>query len=121
MLIQDNFEYLEARVGDEHKYLSQINTKKASGPDGVNPSLLKEGTNQLATVLCILFNLTLSIGEFSRTWKLANIISLYKKNNRTSVSNYRPVRVLSFVSMFMERLVFNTLFDSFRKRFIISI
>ena len=87
MLIQDNFEYLEARVGDEHKYLSQINTKKASGPDGVNPSLLKEGTNQLATVFCILFNLTLSIGEFSRTWKLANIISLYKKNNRTSVSN----------------------------------
>jgi len=31
MLTQTNLEYLKSRVGDVHKYLSQINTNKTSG------------------------------------------------------------------------------------------
>ena len=121
MLTQNNFEHLETRVDDVQKYLSQINTKKASGPDGVNPLLLKEGANQLAIVLCRLFNMSLNTGEFPRAWKLANVIPLYKKNERTSVSNYRPVSVLSSVGKVLERLVFNALFDYFRNNFLISV
>jgi hypothetical protein len=121
MLTQNKLENLETRVGDVQKCLSQMDTTKAFGPDRVSPRLLKEGANQLAPVLCRLFNISLSTSKFPKAWKLANVIPLYKKNDRTLISNYRPVSLLSCVGKVMEKLVFTALFDYFRRNFLISV
>ena len=120
MLSQNKIDNLEARVCDVQKCLSQLDVTKAFGPDGVSPKLLKEGAHQLAPALCRLINLSLTKSKFPRTWKLANVIPLYKKNDRNSITNYRPVSLLSSVGKIMEKIVFQTLFEHFRSNFLIS-
>jgi hypothetical protein len=70
MLTPNKLEHLEARVGDVKKCLSQMDTTKALGPDGIIPRLHEEGANQLAPLL------SLSISRFSKAWTLANVIPL---------------------------------------------
>ena len=97
-----------------------VSVRRHKRPDGVSPKLLKEGAHQLAPALCRLINLSLTKSKFPRTWKLANVIPLYKKNDRNSITNYRPVSLLSSVGKIMEKIVFQTLFEHFRSNFLIS-
>ena len=101
--------------------LSKIDTSKAVGPDGINPKLLKEGAHQLAPSLCKLFNLSLDLGKVPKIWKKANVIPLFKKNDKSILKNYRPVSILSSVGKIMERILFNVLFEYFQSNFLISL
>ncbi len=40
-----------------------LDTNKATGPDGIPPKLLKETAHQIAQSLCFLFNLSLQSGS----------------------------------------------------------
>ena len=53
---------IEISETDVEDVLSILNPSKASGPDLINPRLLKEAVQQLKCPLCKLFNLSLSIG-----------------------------------------------------------
>ncbi len=114
-------ETCEARTVDVEKCLKLLNPCKAFGPDNVSPRLLKEGAEQLAPSLCMLFNVSLQTSKFPQQWKMANVIPLYKKKDKASISNYRPVSLLSSIGKVMERIVFNVLFEYFRTNFLISV
>ena len=120
-LTESTMESMETSVDAVNKCLSQLDTTKAFWPDAVGPRLLKEGAVQLAPVLCRLFNMSLNSGKFPKLWKRANVIPLFKKNDKASISNYRPVSLLSSVGKVFEKLVFNKLFDYFQRNFLISI
>ena len=91
---------------DVRDVLLSLDTSKATGPDLLNPRLLKEGANELASPLCILFNSSLQLGIFPNSWKIANVIPVHKKNEKNDVKNYRPISLLSIVGKVMERCVF---------------
>ena len=116
-LTESTMESMETSVDAVNKCLSKLDTK-AFGPDAVSPRLLKEGAVQLAPVLCRLFNMSLNSGKFPKLWKRANVIPLFKKNDKASISNYRPVSLLSSVGKVFEKLVFNKLFDYFQRNFL---
>ena len=56
--------------------------------------------------LTMLFNRSLSEKVLPSFWKLADVIPLFKKDDPSVVSNYRPVSLLSCVSKIMERIIF---------------
>ena len=39
--------------------------------------------------------------------KLARVVPLYKKSDKTDVSNYRPVSILSIISKVFERVIYD--------------
>ena len=86
--------------------LSILNPSKASGPDLINPRLLKEAVHQLRCPLCKIFNLSLSIGVLPNSWRKANVTPVYKNYNPNDVNNYRPISLLSVISKCMERCVY---------------
>ena len=43
--------------------------------------------------------------------KLANIVPVFKKDNKEQAENYRPISLLSIVSKVMERCLFNAIRD----------
>ena len=43
--------------------------------------------------------------------KIAQIIPMYKSEDRYSKNNYRPISILPFISKFFERLMYNRLLD----------
>ncbi len=44
-------------------------------------------------------------------WKLANVVPVYKKDNKEHMENYRPISLLSLISKALERCVFNKIKD----------
>jgi hypothetical protein len=84
-----------------------INPTKASGPDLINPRLLKEAAPIIKHPLCKLFNLSLRVASYPSQWKRVNITPVFKNNKQNDVNNYRLISLLSVISKCMERCVYN--------------
>ena len=93
--------------------LLSLDITKASGPDKINPRLLKEGARELAPSLVRLFNISVTSCQIPAIWKLAHVIPIFKKGDRSRVSNYRPVSLLSVVCKCLERIIFKQVFNFF--------
>ena len=69
--------------------------------------MLKETAPEIASPVCRLFNLSLSLGKFPNQWKLANVCPVYESDDPTLPKNYRPISLLCIISKCLERCVFN--------------
>ncbi|KAL7640560.1 UNVERIFIED_CONTAM: hypothetical protein RMT77_008835 [Armadillidium vulgare] len=78
--------------------LSELNTKKAYGPDGIPPVVLKTCASELASCLGKLFRLCLSTSTFPSCWKRTLIQPMPKKGDPSQPSNYRPISLTSVLS-----------------------
>lgn len=83
---------------------------KAVGPDSLSPRVLRECADILSPSLCGILNKSLSSGILPSGFKEANIIPIHKKEDKESVTNYRPVSLLSCASKVMERCVLNKIY-----------
>ena len=77
----------------------------------ISPRLLKEGAPVLSTHLANLFNKSIETSVFSSQWKLANVIPVHKKGDRTDASNYRPISLLSCLGKVFEKCVFKHMYN----------
>jgi exonuclease III len=85
--------------------LSELNTKKAYGPDGIPPVVLKTCASELAPCLGKLFRLCLSTSTFPSCWKRALIQPVPKKGDPSQPSNYRPIALTSILSKVFESIL----------------
>lgn len=76
---------------DVLKKLEQLKVDKSPGPDNVNARILKELKDSLSEVLTDIYKLPIKEGKLPEDWKSANISAIFKKGNKSEVSNYRPV------------------------------
>ena len=83
--------HIEISEEEINKVLLCLNVNKASGPDGVCNIILKNIAKKISKPLSLIFNKSLCTGVFPDKWKLANVVPLHKKNDRSVASNYRPV------------------------------
>ncbi len=97
-----------------------IDPSKSTGPDGVSPRLLLEAGLGIVPSLTKLINLSLSSAKVPNSWKIANVIPLFKKGEKSDTNNYRPVSLLSCVSKILERIVFKHVFNYLRDTQFIS-
>ena len=101
---------------DVYKILSTLDISKATGPDLIGNKFLKICALPLSPILAKLFNRSLQEAHFPDYWKLAYITPIYKKGDRNSCTNYRPVSLLCCVSKVFERLVFNHIYPFLKER-----
>ena len=85
--------------------LLHLDPTKACGPDDIPSKLLIELAYEIAPSLTKLFNMSLSLGLVPTQWKRANITPVFKKEDPTLSSNYRPISLLSVLSKVLERCV----------------
>ncbi len=86
---------------------------KSSGLDGINVinvRLLKLAAPIICKSLAYICNLSLCTSVFPSDWKQAKVTPIFKDGDRSDVSNYRPISVLSIVSKILERAVHNQLY-----------
>ena len=100
--------------------LKSLETGKAAGPNTLNNRILQELSSPLSSPFCDLFNYSLSTGQFPEAWKQANITPIYKKDDSSDPSNYRPISLLSAVGKVLEKLVHKYVFIFFRDNDIIT-
>ncbi|CAC5388242.1 unnamed protein product [Mytilus coruscus] len=76
--ISDDISYIELTVTEVEDILKIVNPTKASGPDLINPKLLKEASSVLKYPLCELFNLSLNIFKQVTNMHSVNINKIEK-------------------------------------------
>ncbi|MCG7867669.1 MAG: hypothetical protein JAY74_15080 [Candidatus Thiodiazotropha taylori] len=86
--------------------IENLNPNKAIGPDFISNKMLKGTLHSVTKPLCILFNKILYNRSFPSAWKKSLVLPVYKKDDKTHTSNYRPISLLSNVAKVMERIVF---------------
>src|SRR6201990_3013062 len=87
--------------------LKSMNVRKASGPDGIPPRVLRECASKLAPSLVQLFSLCLNTSTFHQCWKRALVQPISKKGSCPDSSNYPP-----YSSSFILSKIFETLLNS---------
>ena len=85
--------------------LGQVNPRKAAGPDGVSPRVLKACAEQLAGVYTDIFNTSLAQEVVPQSFKSSVIIPVPKKANTVTMNDFRPVALTSVAMKCMEKLV----------------
>ena len=109
-----------AKEQDVLDILKSLNVNKSTGPDGVSPKMLREAGPSIARPLTQLINLSLRTPKFPDFWKIANVLPLFKKNDKTQMNNYRPISLLSCVDKIAERVVFKYTFNYIRDNNLLS-
>lgn len=88
------------------------NLKECStGYDNLHAKVIKFSYKYYLSVLKHLCQLSLNQGIFPNQLKIAKVIPLYKSNDHSLISNYRPVSVLPILSKIYERLMYNRIMD----------
>ena len=92
------------------KLLEGLPNKRSSGHDNVNNLLLKELVKQISPILEVLFNESLTTGQFPDKMKIADVVPLYKSKEHDIVDNYRPISLLLTISKVLERIVYRRVY-----------
>ena len=90
--------------------LKSLKVCKSPGPDGIHPRVLKELANELAPPLLKLFNKTVKVGKLPKSWKTAEVRPIFKKGNKATPGNYRPVSLTSVVCKVFESFIRDALY-----------
>ena len=81
------------------------------------PKILKYSAPSIAVHLTKLLNLYISTSMWPTEWKLSHVTPVFKKDDATLVSNYRPISVLSIIPKILEKVNFDQLYDVFKPLF----
>ena len=75
--------------------INQLKNGKASGPDNVSVTLVKDAKGFIANPLMLIYNSSLENGAFPDIWKLTRVSPIYKSGPKNELNNYRPISVIS--------------------------
>ena len=85
--------------------ISQLNSGKATGPFSIPIKILKLISSIVSQPLSMIFNASFTTGLVPSDFKIANVIPVYKKDSQLSLSNYRPISLLSVFNKLLEKLM----------------
>ena len=81
------------------------------GPDLISNKMLIAFKNEIALPLSMLFNKSLKLCVFPSDWKMSHVIPLFKTEDNSLLSNYRPVALLCCISKVLEKIVYKHLYN----------
>ena len=102
------------------KLLKNLKTSKAMGPDNIHPWVLRELATDLAPMISHLFQHSITTGEVPKDWKKANVCPIFKKNDSSLPSNYRPVSLTCICCKLLEHIISSNLMKHYDMHNILS-
>lgn len=101
------------------KHIRSISSA-AVGNDGLCSKMILSILPHILPVLTHIFNLSLSSCTFPSIWKAAKVIPLPKCTNPKTLSDYRPISILPFLSKVLEHIVHSQLAEYLRTNNLLS-
>ena len=94
-----------------NKIIKTLDIKKATGPDGIPSKFINMSANVIDSHLRNIISNDISKDRYSENSKTATVRPLFKKGDKTKISNYRPVSLLNGFSKIYERFIHNNIKD----------
>lgn len=88
-----------------------LSSSKACGHDGFNSYVLKKVIYYIALPLTHIFNMSLTTGQYPDSFKLSKVVPIYKKDDPSLCSNYRPISILPCISKILEKIIYEQLYE----------
>ena len=95
------------------KIIDGLKAKNTEGVDGLSVKLLKAIKYETSKAITHIINQSLHTDIFPDKLKLAKVIPVFKKGDRTKLNNYRPISILPVISKIFERTIFDKLYIHF--------
>ena len=92
-------------TSDVVKILKSVNPSKATGHDRFPPKILKISAPVLTEHITQIANKIITFGLFPTSLKKAEITPVFKSKNRYDKCNYRPISILSCISIIIEKVI----------------
>merc|ERR1711867_303632 len=80
------------------KSVTELKSNASPGYDEITPKLLKLTLPLISEVLLDIFNSSFRNDIFPSRMKIAKVVPIFKKGNRSDVNNYRPISLLPILS-----------------------
>ena len=106
-----NFRFQPVTPDTIIKVIDSLKPKTSQGFDRISNKLLKFIKSEVSGPLSNIFNQCVHEGSFPILLKKAKIIPVYKQNEKSLFTNYRPISILSSVSKVFERIIYNQLYE----------
>ena len=110
------FSFKQINQPDIIKYCNQLKSKHSTGHDNISTAFFKQIIHQLSRPLMLIFNQIIEKGVFPKQLKIAKVIPLYKKDDKTAFTNYRPISLLPAVSKLYEKILASQIKDYFNSQ-----
>jgi len=89
----------------------KLKDKKSCGKDNISSNLLKQIEPVIINPLTKLINQCLETGQFPDQLKIAKVIPLHKKEDASTMNNYRPISLLPAISKIFERIMYDQIYN----------
>ena len=97
------------------KITNSFQSNKAADYDNISMSIIKHVASIISEPLTHIINLSISHGIVPDQMKIARIIPLYKADDESVLTKYRPISILPSSSKILEKNVYNRLTDHINK------
>ena len=111
----NTFHFENVSVKGIEKELKNLLSSKAAQNTDIPTKVIKANIDIFTPILLDEFNKSLALGIFPSSMKLANITPVFKTDDRTDKSNYRPISILPNLSKVFEKCIYNQLSIFFDK------
>lgn len=91
------------------KVIDNIKLSSSCGIDGINSKFLKSTKMYSSMVLSKIFEQSLYCGVLPKDWKCGKVIPMFKKGDRSSPLNYRPISLTSVCCKILEHIIYSNL------------
>ena len=88
--------------------------------DGINVNVIKASIDLLASPLSQMCNNSFSIGIAPDKLTISKVLPIFKSEDSTNVTNYRPISIVPCFSKFLESAMYSLLMDYLTKHSILN-
>jgi hypothetical protein len=107
--------FTQVEENDVLKIIDDLKNKFSTGYDDIPITLIKASKHILIKPLTHLINSSFITGEFPSQLKISKVVPVFKKGDRTDITNYRPIALQSVISKIFEKSVLGKLMDHFSR------
>ena len=102
------------------KIIDGFPQKKSCGFDGITLKQLKYLKECLLAPITLIIRQVIHTGIFPEQLKIAKVIPIYKKDDDTIFSNYRPISILPAISKIIEKVIYGQIYCYFSQNKLFS-
>ena len=116
----NQFNFQDVDEDTIRKIIDDFAPKKSCGFDGITLMQLKYLKETLLAPITLIIRQVIHTGIFPEQLKIAKVIPIYKKDDDTIFSNYRPISILPAISKIIEKVIYGQIYHYFSQNKLFS-